>query len=81
MEWVCAEMIPSAPEAGETLWRKARTFAEMCELTAQYIEGTCGFFPGYGGPTDLETIVFHTATEECPIPTGLGHFFCLTSLT
>ena len=35
-------------------WAAARTFGDLCELTAQWIEGTIGSQPGYCGPSDIE---------------------------
>lgn len=37
-------------------WREARSFDELCELGARFIEGQLPFFPGWGAPeTDEET--------------------------
>jgi len=37
-------------------WREARSFAELCELGARFLEGELPFFPGWGAPdTDEET--------------------------
>jgi hypothetical protein len=35
-------------------WQSARTFADLGELTAQWIEGKVGEQPGYCGPSDLD---------------------------
>ncbi len=37
---------------GEPLWRKAKSFDRICELTALFIEGKLPFFPLYGGDED-----------------------------
>ena len=37
-------------------WREARSFAELCELGARFLEGELPFFPGWGAPEpDEET--------------------------
>lgn len=36
-------------------WRAAATFADIAELTAQWLEGRIGETPTYGGPPDPET--------------------------
>lgn len=33
------------------LWREAKTFEELCELNAQYVEGEIDFSPTYGAPS------------------------------
>lgn len=40
--------------ADREAWQSARTFADLCELTARWIEGSVGEQPGYCGPTDIE---------------------------
>ncbi len=40
---------------GEALWQEAKTFTDMCELTAQYLNGGISFSPHYGGPPEPET--------------------------
>lgn len=38
-----------AAKEGMELWRKARTFEEMCELNARFMEGDIRFSPGWFG--------------------------------
>jgi len=35
-------------------WASARTLADLCELTARWLEGTVTGQPGYCGPSDIE---------------------------
>lgn len=35
-------------------WQSARDLPDLCELTAQWIEGRIGSQPGYYGPSDIE---------------------------
>ncbi len=43
-------------EQGARAWHAARSFAELCELGARFIEGEVEFFPGWGAPDiDEET--------------------------
>ncbi|MCP3915181.1 MAG: hypothetical protein GY711_06480 [bacterium] len=43
-------------EQARRAWRGARTFAELCELGARFLEGGVAFFPGWGAPdVDEET--------------------------
>jgi Domain of unknown function (DUF6919) len=38
------------PIESQRLWREARTFAELCELGARFVEGEIAFFPGWMAP-------------------------------
>src|SRR5690349_4661128 len=42
------------PKRAEQAWRDARSYAEICELTAQFIEGRSGYIPGYGATSPAE---------------------------
>jgi hypothetical protein len=43
------------PEPDYTLWRAARSHAELCGLMAGWLEGTVPFNPAYLGPPEEET--------------------------
>jgi hypothetical protein len=40
--------------ADRKAWYSARTFGDLCELTARWIEGDPGEQPAYYGPSDIE---------------------------
>jgi hypothetical protein len=44
---------PASPEASREAWRAARSFADLCELGARFVEGKIAFFPGWNAP-DLD---------------------------
>jgi hypothetical protein len=35
---------------GRSSWKRARSFEELCELGARFVEGREAFFPGWGAP-------------------------------
>jgi hypothetical protein len=35
---------------GRTNWKRAQSFAELCELGARFVEGRERYFPGWGAP-------------------------------
>ena len=35
---------------GRSSWKRAQSFAELCELAARFVEGRERFFPGWGSP-------------------------------
>jgi hypothetical protein len=39
--------------ASRAAWKKARSFAELCELAARFVEGRIAFFPGWN-PRELD---------------------------
>jgi hypothetical protein len=42
-------------EETEAAWAHATTFDEVCELTAQYVDGRTPYSPWYRGPLDEES--------------------------
>lgn len=43
-------------ELSESLWRRARTFEELCALAARFVEGELAYFPGWLAPAlDVES--------------------------
>jgi hypothetical protein len=58
--------------ADRKAWQSARTFADLCELTARWIEGDLGEQPGYYGPTDIDD------AEMVPVLAALNRAGCMT---
>lgn len=50
-----SESNPDKQLNAEQHWQEARTYSEICELTAQFIEGRSPFIPGYDSVPDEET--------------------------
>ncbi len=42
----------TSPEDARQVWARAQSFAQLCELTIQFIEGVLPFFPTYGSPNE-----------------------------
>lgn len=64
---------PDDHERARDQWRAARTFDELCELGARFVEGQLPFFPGWNAP-DLDV-------ESDEIASRLAHLCRLGFLT